>query len=402
MNIVSLSQLYSSLESGGRPKGGIVDGVGDIPSLGAEHLDSRGGFNFSKLKLVPRDFFSSMSKGLINKGDILIVKDGATTGKVSFVGESFPHAEAAINEHVFSLRVDENRVFSKYVFWHLFSPKGQKQILEDFRGATVGGISKGFMDKVKIPLPPLSEQKRIAAILDKADSIRRKRQEAVRLTEELLRSVFLDMFGDPVTNPKGWKLQPFEDLLEIPLRNGLSPATGGQYSGKVLTLSAITGGYFDASAIKPAVFSQDLPPDKFVNPRDFLICRGNGNAHLVGKGKFPLNEIVNTLFPDTMIAARIAPGKVVPEFLEMIWHTQMVRSQIDKGARTTNGTYKVNQGVLNAVKILCPPIEIQTKFAITVKSAVRMQIKNSSSLVGAETLFNTLLQRAFRGETVGS
>jgi type I restriction enzyme S subunit len=206
------------------------------------------------------------------------------------------------------------------------------------------------------------------------------------------------MFGDPVTNPKGWKLKSFKDLLEIPLRNGLSPATGGQYSGRVLTLSAITGGCFDASAIKPAAFSKDLPTDKFVNPRDFLICRGNGNANLVGKGRFPLDEIENTLFPDTMIAARITPDKVIPEFLEMIWHTQLVRSQIDKGARTTNGTFKVNQGVLNAVKILCPPIEIQTNFSVIVKSAVRSKIINSTSFEYSETLFNALLQRAFHGE----
>ena len=212
MKTVSLTDLFSSLESGSRPKGGIVEGVGEVPSLGAEHLNGQGGFNFTKLKMVPRDFFDSMSKGLIKQGDILIVKDGATTGKVSFVDDDFPFAEASINEHVFLLRLKENKAFHKYVFWHLISTTGQQQILQDFRGATVGGISRGFTDKVEIPLPPLDEQRRIAAILDKADAIRRKRQESIRLTEEFLRSTFLEMFGDPVTNPKGWDIKKFVEV----------------------------------------------------------------------------------------------------------------------------------------------------------------------------------------------
>jgi type I restriction enzyme S subunit len=324
---------------------------------------------------------------------ILLAEDGGNFGQKGRTVAYKIEGKCWVNNHAHVLRPKPN-VDINFLLRHL----EYYDVTPYITGTTRGKLTKDAASRIELVLPPLPEQKRIAAILDKADSIRRKRKEAVRLTEELLRSVFLDMFGDPVTNPKGWKLKSFKDLLEIPLRNGLSPATGGQYSGRVLTLSAITGGCFDARAIQPAAFSKDLPTDKFVNPRDFLICRGNGNANLVGKGRFPLDEIENTLFPDTMIAARITPDKVIPEFLEMIWHTQLVRSQIDKGARTTNGTFKVNQGVLNAVKILCPPIEIQTNFSVIVKSAVRSKIINSTSFEYSETLFNALLQRAFHGE----
>ena len=78
---------------------------------------------------------------------------------------------------------------------------------ENARGATIKGVTREVLDSVHIPLPSLAEQRRIAAILDKADAIRRKRQETIRLTEEFLRSAFLDMFGDPVANPKGWILK---------------------------------------------------------------------------------------------------------------------------------------------------------------------------------------------------
>jgi len=170
-----------------------------------------------------------MVKGVVKPNDILIVKDGATTGKVSFVDNGFPYKEAAINEHVFLLRYCDEKVFPKYVFWHLFSPVGKKQILKDFRGATVGGISKGFLDKVEISLPSPKEQKRVAAILDKADAIRRKRQQAIKYADDFLRATFLDMFGDPITNSKRWNKIPLGKLCRI--RRGASPRPISQYLG---------------------------------------------------------------------------------------------------------------------------------------------------------------------------
>ena len=89
---------------------------------------------------------------------------------------------------------------------------------------TVAIVSKSKFEELQIPLPPLEEQKRIAAILDKADAIRRKRQQAIQLADDFLRSVFLDMFGDPVTNPKGWEVKHLGDCLDF-LTSG---ARGGQ------------------------------------------------------------------------------------------------------------------------------------------------------------------------------
>src|SRR5690606_18201466 len=127
-----------------------------------------------------------------------------TTGKTSFVGEEFPFHEAAVNEHVFCLRVDQSKASPEYVFHFLRSPQGQRSIALDFRGATVGGISRDFAKKVRLPLPPLPEQRRIAEILDKADALRAKRRAALKQLDTLTQSIFLDMFGDPATNPKGY------------------------------------------------------------------------------------------------------------------------------------------------------------------------------------------------------
>ena len=110
-----------------RPKGGVKNGGGEIPSLGAEHLSDNGGFNFAKLKQVSRSFYDGMKKGKIQNQDILVVKDGATTGKVSYVNEAFPYCEAAVNEHLFRIQLDQRKACPAFVFRFLQSPIGKMQ-----------------------------------------------------------------------------------------------------------------------------------------------------------------------------------------------------------------------------------------------------------------------------------
>ncbi|MQY77616.1 MAG: hypothetical protein GH151_00230 [Bacteroidetes bacterium] len=208
---VKLSFVINKLESGSRPKGGVsIDG--DVPSLGAEHLRSDGGYNFDKLKKVSYEYYNSIKNGKIEKEDILIVKDGATTGKVSYVNSNFPFKSASINEHLFRLKINTNIAEPRFVFYYLFSDFGKREILLDFRGATMGGISRGFIERVQFVLPPLETQKKIAAILDKADELRRNDQEILEKYDQLARSVFLEMFGDPVTNPKQEKIVKLSDI----------------------------------------------------------------------------------------------------------------------------------------------------------------------------------------------
>jgi len=163
---ISLDKVLLSYESGSRPKGGVRGIPDGVPSIGGEHLTYSGGFNFSNIKYVPLEFANHMSKGKIQLHDILIVKDGATTGKTAFVDKDFPFDFAFVNEHVFVCRVNEKHDV-KYIFHYLFSYEGQQRILENFQGSAQGGINKSFASGTSIPLPPtLEEQKRIVERLD--------------------------------------------------------------------------------------------------------------------------------------------------------------------------------------------------------------------------------------------
>ncbi|HNJ85088.1 MAG TPA: restriction endonuclease subunit S, partial [Agitococcus sp.] len=133
---------------------------------------------------------------LLPKDAVMVCCIGSL-GKIGIAG-----CELATNQQINSVVFDESKVFPKYGYYALSL---LKPILEKIApSTTVAIVNKTNFESLEIPLPPLAEQKRIAAILDKADAIRRKRQQAIKLADEFLRSVFLDMFGDPVSNPKGW------------------------------------------------------------------------------------------------------------------------------------------------------------------------------------------------------
>jgi type I restriction enzyme S subunit len=156
---------------------------------------------------------SKSSAKIVPKGAILLAMYGATVGRMAMLG-----IDATTNQAVCNIVPDVERAFPKYVYYALLSK------VPDFLRNAVGGaqpnINQGMIKNTKIPLPPLKEQKRIAAILDKADNLRRKRQQAIQLADEFLRAVFLDMFGDPVTNPKGWDVVSLGDHLEFVTSGG--------------------------------------------------------------------------------------------------------------------------------------------------------------------------------------
>jgi type I restriction enzyme S subunit len=249
----------------------------------------------------------------------------------------------------------------------------------------------------QIFLPSLSEQRRIAAILDKADALRTMRREAIAKLDQLLQSVFLEMFGDPVTNPKGWPMKHFGEICENSFRNGLSPSTSGSVPGKVLTLSAITRGHFQNHHQKEASFDRPPSDNQRVVRRTFLICRGNGNRQLVGIGAFPSHDLFDVCFPDTMIGADIADHRVRPRFIELIWASRLVREQIESGARTTNGTFKINQKILEKISIPIPPLELQDRFESVSTKLMALRAKMSVNVGLIDENFRSLRHRAFEG-----
>lgn len=258
-----------------------------------EHLDILSGFAFksslfsdSGMPLIRiRDVLAGKTNTfyageyseeyVIKKGDLLVGMDG------DFNRETWNSKDALLNQRVCKLTADGEKLDQRFLY-HLL-PKELLKIHRNTPAVTVKHLSVKKIRDIEIPLPPLDEQKRIAAILDKADAIRRKRQQAIQLADDFLRSVFLDMFGDPVTNPKDFSIGTIRDFVETANygSSGKASETEGEYP--MLRMGNITyKGGWDFTNLKYIDLSEKDKPKYLTQKGDLLFNRTN-SKELVGK-----------------------------------------------------------------------------------------------------------------------
>ena len=255
------------------------------------------------------------------------------------------------------------------------------------RGATFLQVNRSDIAELQLPLPPLDEQRRIAEILDGVSKISDLALSQVDRLDSCISTLARNLIK--------------EDSREMPgkevfhsFRNGVSPSTGGSEPAEVLTLSAITKGAFDSTERKFGTFSSTPAEDKRVSSEDLLICRGNGNLDLVGRGVNPNKSFPNLVFPDTVIAGKVNTDVVEPNLLEIIWNLPEVRIEIEAIARSTSGIYKVNQ---NALSRLIPDKAAQEKFSATLSPISQTRDSLIRKMALLKELHHSLSTRAFQG-----
>ncbi|MDE6586096.1 MAG: restriction endonuclease subunit S [Clostridia bacterium] len=151
----TLGELLDIIESGARPRGGAEnDG---IPSIGAENIERFGVYDFSKDKYISEQFYSSLNRGKVYSGDVLLYKDGAYTGKVSMALDDFPHKVCAVNEHVFILRTQNNRL--QFALYTLIARDDIRQKIYTLASSKAAqpGLNQNELRSVKILIPSESE-----------------------------------------------------------------------------------------------------------------------------------------------------------------------------------------------------------------------------------------------------
>lgn len=390
MEMVNLKDYVVALESGSRPKGGAVSN--GIPSLGGEHINEYGGFNLEedKLKYVPEKYFNSMKKGIIREGDILIVKDGATTGKCAYVGKDFKLKKACVNEHIFVLRVN-SKIDPKYLFYYLYSPIGQANILKDFRGATVGGISRNFID-MQIFLPSLQIQHKTVQVLDKAQALIDKRKEQIKLCDELIQSLFYDMFGDPGINSKGFKVAQISDLVDHNIKK-VSKVYEEEDTIKYIDISSI-----DNETNKITNYSIYKVKDAPSRAQQCL-CKGD---IIISTVRPNLKNVAMVLSEDEDLVGSsgfcvLRSNKINNQYLFRYVLSEYFTKKLT--SMTTGANYPaIKKNDVLEQTILLPPLELQNQFAEKVQKIEKQKQLLQQSLALLEDNFNSLMQKAFRGE----
>ena len=248
-----------------------------------------------------------------------------------------------------------------------------------------------YLKELKIPLPPLDQQKKIAAILDAADAYRQKTKALITKYEELTQSLFLDMFGDPVRNPMGWDEKSFEniamfdtnmtkdferygDLLHVGIGN-IKKNTGKIYG----CISAKEEGVISGKYLfndKHIIYSKIRPNLNKVALPDFEgLCSADSYPLL------PINGVSNRIY----IAFLLRSNCFVDFILKHSTRTNMP---------------KANRSQMKLFKGICPPIELQSQFAERIQAIEEQKAQAQGSLAQAKDLFNSLLQKAFKGELV--
>ena len=320
---------------------------------------------------------------------VLLAEDGGHFGDADKTIAYQVEGKCWVNNHAHVLRPKKD-VDIRYICRHL----ERYDVTPFITGSTRGKLTKTAANNIPIALPPLEEQRRIAAILDKADGVRRKRKEAIRLTEELLKSTFLEMFGDPVTNPKGWEICELQNVCNRVTDGTHQPPNWADEGIPFLFVSNIVNGEIDFKVSKHITEESwfELTSRCPIEINDILYTTvgSYGNAALVRtKNRFCFQRHIAHIKPDSR--------SIEPEFLLGMMQSDWIRQQADKQARGV-AQKTLNLRELKKFTIFTPPIEEQKKY-VKLRQGVEKQLSYyRSALEQSENLFNSLLQKAFRGE----
>ncbi|EPC1282120.1 restriction endonuclease subunit S [Acinetobacter baumannii] len=330
------------------------------------------------------------ASNLIAKGTIIIPTRMAL-GKVVI-----SEIDVAINQDLKAVFVkDKETLDVKYLLRFLESNK--ENIASMGKGATVKGITLDQLKAIKIPLQPLAEQRRIAAILDKADELRQKRQQVIEKLDQLLQATFIDMFGDPVSNPKGWDVYKLKSLTSK-IGSGSTPKGGdSSYKNDGISLIRSLNIYDGEFSYKNLAFIDQEQANKLKNvilqPNDVLL---NITGASVARCCIVPKEVLPARVNQHVSILRIKEN-AIPEFLEALLISKPMKLHLLKisGAGATREALTKLQ--LQELEIIVPPLEIQNEFLLKlkiIKSLININLKQLNEL---DNLFISIQNQAFSG-----
>ncbi|TXH67227.1 MAG: restriction endonuclease subunit S [Thiothrix sp.] len=340
-------------------------------------------------EFLSEEAIQNSSAKIVKKGAILLAMYGATVGRMAILG-----IDAATNQAVCSIVPDESKAFPKYVYYALLDKV--PEFLRNAVGGAQPNINQGIIKETKIPLPPLAEQKRIAAILDKADAIRRKRQQAIQLADDFLRSVFLDMFGDPMTNPKGWEVKLL-GAIATKIGSGSTPKGGKEsYVSEGISL----------------IRSLNIHDDRFLH-KDLAFLT-NEQAKQLSNVVVQANDVLLNITGASVCRCTLVDNEVLPArvnqhvciirvpSLSSSYLMHLIIAQSYKkyllNIATANGATReaLTKEQIENLPIPIPPLEVQHKFS-AIKDSIT-KLKKYYANFHADESFNSLSQKAFSGQ----
>ncbi len=379
---IQLEQLVT-IGGGGTPsKSNPEYFTGSIPWVSPKDMKSWD-ITTSQDKITENAIENSSAK-LIEPGAVLVViRSGVLKHSLPVAINRVP---VTINQDLKALRCG-NRILPEYLARYLQANAGA--ILSKVRGTTADNIPTESLRQLEIPLPPLSEQKRIADILDRAEGLRSKRRASLALLDELTQSIFLDMFGDPSTN----ETETLESVCEL-ITDGTHHTPSYSDSGIIFLSSRnVTSGYITWNDVKfiPEALHAEL--NKRVSPKlnDILLAKNGttGIAAIVDR---------DCVFDIYVSLALLRPSnKVLPVYLRQSINSPFCRQQFNSSLKGI-GVPNLHLKEIRKTRIPVPPIQLQNEFVRRIKEVESIKKLMQASLTSIDSSFASLQHRAFRGE----
>lgn len=327
------------------------------------------------------------SEYVIDNGDLLVGMDGEFNLGVWSGGT------ALLNQRVCKILPKEDKVCRNYLK-HLL-PRELKKIEDETPFVTVKHLSTKKLYEITFLLPPLAEQKRIATILDKADAVRQKRQQAIDLLDDLLRSTFLDMFGDPVSNSKGWEMQPMGDVAESVTYGTSEKAEVLPEGVPVLRMGNLTNdGRIDLSDLK-YLKASSLSQGKYLLEDGDLLFNRTNSRELVGKTAVWVNKM-EMAYAGYLIRVRFKKS-VSPHYIAAALNSSQGKAMLYAMAKPAVNMSNISASDFKRIRLSIPPVSLQKEYEKVVKKTQKQRQSLQTFKDEADVLFGALVQQAFNG-----
>jgi type I restriction enzyme S subunit len=358
-----------------------------VPVLSAQNVNG-GELNFDSNRFTTETEYSSFGRRLdVRDGDVLLTIVG-TIGRAAVVNKWRP---AVFQRSVAVLRPKKDVLHNRFLFHVTQSSQFQTQLARATNQSSQAGVYLGKLGKTLIPLPHVAEQRRIAAILDRADEMRAKRHATLAQIDNLPQAIFLDLFGDPVVNKRSWPLQKLGDVGT--LDRGVSKhrprnapeLLGGSHPLVQTGEVANCDGYIRTHA---GTYSDIGLRQSKMWPAGTLCITIAANIAKTGILTF------NACFPDSVVGF-LAKNPATVEFVRT-WLSFLQKSLEDKAPESAQKN--INLAILRELKIPFPSLQLQEEFARRVAAVEKLKAAHRASLAQFNALFASLQHRAFRGE----
>ncbi len=355
------------------------------PFIRAGHLEELiEGKSLSDLPKVSQEVSKQHRLNLLPKHSIIFAKSGmsATKNRIYILKE-----EAYFVSHLAAILPNENidmNYLSKFLYW--YNPTNL--ILDE----AYPSIRLEDINNLEIPLPPLPQQQKIANILDAVDSLRQNDKALIAKYDELTQALFLDMFGDPVSNPKGWEKLMLGEISKISSGSTPSRENESYYVGEIPWVKT---GEVNSTVIYDT--SEKISEEALTNSSCKLYPKGSLIIAMYGQGKTRGQIGMLGIDATTNQACGVIPpsDKMNFNFLfELLQLNYEDLRSLGRGGNQPN----LNSALLKSYEVINPPLELQNQFAVRVEIIEEQKAIAQKSLEKSESLFNSLLQRAFKGE----